>query len=599
MQRAWVAAVVALALAALLPASAAAATSWRAMARELAAPWPGLQLDSGELPDYLDGIPAQGGKGGGTRYGDAFMGYALIQTGLREGNRTYIRSGLRAINFATSGARAWPTVSVFEAMAVASAYNLARKRIPREPLFRTKRRQWAEWMRDFKTVHLQWETHFGNHWLVDAIAVLELQRSGVRSRRRGAVLGGGRRHATRRARRLVNSYIPNWATSRRRAFVLSDPRDFPLAYQGLSVGLYARAVTLLGRRAHPRARRALRQMMRASALMAAPNGDGGYFGRSQEQLWALTGTAYAAELAARLPGSGRRDDRLAHAVSSRSMARLDAAYPMGRYGTWITPGIAQSLDLGARGADEYAGAPSMAGIALVLLNWTLDLGGRQPALGRLPADRPGFRAGVSQERGRFAVVRRARTWFAVKKMRTIDRLHWGDLRYDAGIVMALRRRGGRWTELIPQRPFTKGSTPQSAGPILMRRPRGWFQGDEMTVGRSGRVRIRGHYQYGGRGRGDGRRATLVYRPTACGVVMGFDARRGETFRLSAFFLDRPGVSGRVARDANQRVAVKGGRVRMRVARRTWSSGTQARLYRVVITVRAARARNVLVRFFAA
>lgn len=582
---------------ALLPAGAQARTTWHALARTMAAPWPNLQEDSGELPDYLDGIPAQGGKGGGTRYGDTFMGYGLIQTGLRAHDRTLIRTGLKAINFATSKARQadWPTPSVFEALAVASAYNLARRRLPQDPLFRKGRAHWAAYMRKLKTVHLQWETHFGNHWLVDALAVLELRRTGVHSKRRGAILGDGRKQATRRATRLINSFIPNWAGSRR-SFVLSDPRDYPTAYHGLSFGLYARGVALLGRHASPRARRALRQMVRASALLTAPDGDSAYAGRSQEELWALSGTAYGSELAAKLRGSGRSDDRLAHAVSSRAMTRLATAYPTGSRGTWITPSLAKSLSVGARGVDDYAGAPSMAGIALVQLGWMLDLHVHDAKRGRLPADHSLART-VSEERGRMAVVRRGATWFAVKETRTRDRLHWGDLRYDAGLALALRRIHGRWVELVPERPLTKSHSNRSAGPVLLRGHAGFFHGDSMRVGRSGVAHVGGAYLTGG-GR-TFRRASFVYRPTRCGVAMSFDARRGESFRLSAFFLHKPRVAGRAAHDGVQRVTVSGGRIKMRLVKGSYASGTQIRLRRVAISVRTPRARRVKLSFCAA
>jgi hypothetical protein len=228
----------------------------------------------------------------------------------------------------------------------------------------------------------------------------------------------------------------------------------------------------------------------------------------------------------------------------------------------------------------------MAGIALVQLNWLLELGEPDRRRGRLPADGD-FQAAVSQERGRFAVVRRGATWFAVKRTRTRDRLHWGDLRYDGGLVMALRKVGRRWKELVPQRPLTTGKRNASAGPVLLRRRGAFFQGHHMVVGRSGRVVIRGAYRTGG---GHSvRRATLSYRPTHCGVTMGFDARPSNAFELSAFFIGRPRVGRRSATDGRQRVAVGGGRVRMRLVPGTLASGTQPRLYRVAIVVRARRA----------
>jgi hypothetical protein len=132
--------------------------------------------------------------------------------------------------------------------------------------------------------------------------------------------------------------------------------------------------------------------------------------------------------------------------------------------------------------------------------------------------------------------------------------------------------------------------------VLLRRRGAFFQGHRMTVGRSGRVRIGGAYRNAG---GHSvRRATLSYRPTRCGVTMGFDARRGEAFELSAFFIGRPRLGRRSATDGRQRVTVGGGRVVMRLVSGTLASGTQARLRRVGIVVRARRAGTLRLAFCA-
>jgi hypothetical protein len=332
-------------------------------------------------------------------------------------------------------------------------------------------------------------------------------------------------------------------------------------------------------------------MVGASARLTAPDGDLSYFGRSQAQVWAYPATAYGAELAARLPGSNGGDDALAHAVARRALNRLHGAYPTGDQGTWMTPALRRSLPLGARGVDSYAGAPSMDGIALMTLNWVLDLGAteRGPRV-RLPADRR-LTAKLSEERGRFAVVRRGATWFAVKLTRSKDSVHGGDMRYDAGLALAERRVHGRWIELVPQRPLTRSSRPVSAGPVLLRRGGGWFAGRHFKLGRDGTVEIDGGYLTAARR--PLRRATLSYRPVACGITMSFRARRGERYALSAFFTHQPSVAGRVAHDSVQRLTVKG--AQMALAPGTLASGTQPRLWRVVIVVGAGRARTVRLR----
>jgi hypothetical protein len=111
------------------------------------------------------------------------------------------------------------------------------------------------------------------------------------------------------------------------------------------------------------------------------------------------------------------------------------------------------------------------------------------------------------------------------------------------------------------------------------------------------VREGGAYRTGG-GR-TLRGASIVYRPTRCGVAMSFDARHGESFRLSAFFVGKPRVARRAAHDGMQRVTVSGGRIRMSLAKRSYASGTQIRLRRVAISVRTPHARRVKLSFCAA
>ena len=590
--------VVALALALAVPATGQA--SWIDLARTMAAPWPGIQRPDGALPDYLDAVSDAYGGWGETRYGDATMGYALLQTGLRDGDARSTEAGLRAVNYATT--RVWELPSVFEQMAVAAAYNLTRGR----PELEGSRVQWAAWLQRRRTVRLQYEYHFGNHWLVDAVSVLELRQSGLRAAARGTVPGGGpptrrrggvrliSRSARRRAIRLVNVRVPRIVRAGR-PFVLSDRPDNPIAYHGLSVGLYARAVRLLGRRAAPAARRVVRQTAQTAALISAPNGDSGYFGRSQGHAWALSGTAYGAELAASLRSGSPRERERAHGVAQRALARLQSEYPVGPAGQLITPALAEDLAAGARGLDVYAGAPDMAGLALMLLNWTLELAPDEQAAGSLPADRR-LQATISQEEGRFAVVRRRRTWFAVKMTRSERGLQAPDLRYDAGLALALTRVGGEWRELVPQRPRNGARSPTTAGPMLLGKGRGRFHGDSIRVQPSGQVVVRGEFR-----RGRGRRprsATIVHRPLRCGVALTFAARRGTYYRLSAFFSRPPQITPTGASDGSQLVVASASLSSMRLAPGTLASGERARLWRVDIRLHARTARRVGLRFTA-
>ncbi|MFL5836028.1 MAG: hypothetical protein ACJ76K_05500, partial [Solirubrobacteraceae bacterium] len=61
----------------------------RRLDAQIAAPWPGLQQPSGRFRNIL---------GGGTRFGEATLGYALLQAGARADNRPQIHAGLKAIS---------------------------------------------------------------------------------------------------------------------------------------------------------------------------------------------------------------------------------------------------------------------------------------------------------------------------------------------------------------------------------------------------------------------------------------------------------------------------------------------------------------------
>jgi hypothetical protein len=582
---------VAAALALVLFPAAAPASGWSELARSMAAPWPAIQRPDGSLPDYLDSVSEAYGGFPDTRYGNALMGYALLQTGLREGDARIAGAGRRALMFAMDPGRVWHRPSVFEQLAVAGAYNITRGR----PGFGRARSRWARWLRGVRTVRLQREDGFGNHWLVDAVTVLELRRSGLRSGRNRSIAGGGAAVARRRAVELINVRVPRLYPPGS-PFVLSDPPDDPIAYHGLSLGLYARAVRLLGRHASPGARRVLRQAVRTAALMSAPNGDASYFGRSQGQAWPLPGVAYGAELAAQLGGLSRADAARAHGVAQRALARLRDAHPVGPGGQLITPALATDLRAGARGLDVYSGAPAMDGLTLALLEWTLELRPDETARASLPADRP-LRATISRGAGRFAVVRRGRTWFAVKMTRSEHGRQARDLRYDAGLVHALTRTGGDWRELVPQRPRNGARRPRTAGPVLLDGGARRFHGESISVRRDGGVRVLGEFR--GSGGRPSRAASIVYRPLPCGVALAFVAGRGDDYRLAAFFSRRPQISAATAGDGAQLVVASADRAALRLARGTLASGVQARLWRVDIRLHARTARRVGVRFTAA
>ena len=159
-----------------------------------------------------------------------------------------------------------------------------------------ERRNWREsllWLPD--------TAHYANKYLVEVVAVLELLDTNLNSTVPGSVLAHDAT-AKQRADDLINDKVPAmadagaFAVDHKRAYFLSDPEGGnPLAYQGLSFGLYGRAVQLLGARASDAAKTTLRLVAQASWGLMGPDGDVAYHGRSQEQAWTLGLTANGAE----------------------------------------------------------------------------------------------------------------------------------------------------------------------------------------------------------------------------------------------------------------------------------------------------------------
>lgn len=521
---------------------AAVPERWDRLAARMAAPWPDLQLTTGPEKDrykdftdrYIKGFPL-------TRYGEAMLGYGLVQTGLRDGSERLVDSGLTALAYvANRNPRKHHRASVFEEMAMAAAYNLVRRRIPNHPIFKAGRGAWENFLRRIRPVSTPYRRpntrRYSNHYLVEAIGVLELLRTGLKSSRPGATLGGKRRLAKTITYRLLNETIPQYASEdavRARGgtvVLISDRPDQPLAYQGFSVGYYARALRLLGSKDSPAARAALRQAVDASLLFTAPDGDSAYWGRSQEESWALSSTALGAEVAAALPGSNASRDLRYRALGERALIRLRDAHPVGKEGIAFVPAIGRQMRLGTRGVDDNAGAPSFAGVTLVALNWALEEMPAKPRLGRIGTDSSSV-AQLSKGESRFASVRRGNVWFAARQTRSVRREL--DLRYDFGVVALKVRKAGKWRDVMRIRP-RQLTERDSAGPLLVRgRTVGLPYGTRMRTGSGGSVIITGGFKTT-RGVVMRRNVTFRIQPTPCGVRIVWPGRAGDSFVYSAF-----------------------------------------------------------------
>jgi hypothetical protein len=294
---------------------------------------------------------------------------------------------------------------------------------------------------------------------------------------------------------------------------------------------------------------------RASLLLAAPDGDVGYFGRNQEECWGLAGTALGAYEAASLAESPPGLDAQLRELARRAQRRLVTAYGIGPYGLHYAPIVRADPRRALAALDPGAGGPSFAGMVQMMLEWALPVAEQPPKGATIPSDRP-LRAKLSHGESRVDIVRRGRFWYAIRP--STSGKHPDDIRSDFGLVAfkAAAPRGG-WREVLHLRPFTRGGGPHSAGPVLRT---GGLLGlpfaSRVAVEHDGTVAMtvawRGpptptKFTVGRRPSGGGIRALgyrpgptyrdgvrVEYRPVACGIRMSVDARAGDTIEYSVF-----------------------------------------------------------------
>ena len=500
-------------------AGAQTVSDFSQLSRELASPWPALQQPSGHLGDALQ-------PDGSSRYGDAVAGLGILQTGVRDRDPRFITTGLRAVSAAARRVDPWYATRPFEVWAVAAAYNLAKQRLKRSRPARRALRRWAWWLKHQKTTYLQ-RGGYNNKYLVDAVAVLETQRTGLRSRGRKTILGGRRSAARRRAIDLVNRRIP--AMGGGTPFILSDPVTYPPAYHALSYAFYARAAQLLGRRASKRSRAMLDAMGQVVGQMIAPDGDLAYWGRSMQQKWTLSAAAYGLATTAHLSRSPAAATQY-RALAGRLLRRLQS-YGAGPRGEWLTPSLRQDFAAGRMSLDTYARASEYSGLALVNLNWAHRLLVGRASLHENVAGAPG-QALIGQGTGQFVTVRVGALWYAVRKEASGEE-GIGDLRYDFGPVALKRLSAGAWHDVTPLRPVGTGS----AGPLLLTsRGAALPSGESIVASASdGSVLIRGGFRHW-----DGtwvrRNVGFTVSPTPDGrcLRLSVGTLAGDRYEFSAF-----------------------------------------------------------------
>lgn len=510
----------------------APAASSPGLGERIAEAWVALQNPDGTFRDYV--LIQRGG--GRSRYGHAVLGLGLVQQGLGSDQMHLWQAGLRAIGWTLSFYDRWSKPSVFEHLALAHAYRLAESKLEDDPIYRGLRDSWQDRLRKIPIVWISGKRPYFNKYLVDAVALLELLRTGLSSGKRGAALAAPEA-AKSMVLRLINQQLVRFAARNRHLaaglpiLVLSDPPSNPLAYHGLSVGFLARAIELLGDEASPQARRVLGEALNASWVLSGPDADLAYFGRSSEQSWALALTAYAAAIASRqeeLPEGWRQRYRV---LMHRSLQRL-TGYPVVGWGQWIIPALADHPRHGIRALDSYASMIPYNGLTLMALQWLQPhLGQARP--GALASERRAgwtIRAGISS----FGVLGNGRYWTAIKRASSTR----GDRRYDFGPHVLKRRRGNRWVDLLPLRPYAIRDN-HHLGPVLRWRGRhGYAYGTRMKVQGMSMQITGGFRTYNGRWFA---RRRFQYRLERCGLALSFPLRRGERLAYGEI------LSGRVRR----------------------------------------------------
>ena len=172
-----------------------------------------------------------------------------------------------------------------------------------------------------------------------------------------------------------------------------------------------------------------------------------------------------------------------------------------------------------------------------------------------------------------------------------------DLRYDAGLALALTRAGGGgWRELVPQRPRNGAKRPRTAGPVQL-------DGGPATstATRSGSAVTAACVSWASSAAAADALARGFDRPPAAALRRRARVRRAPGGRLPAVGVLQPPPAGLGNRgtDGAQLVVPSADRTTLRLARGTLASGEQARLWRVDIGLHARTARRVGVRFTAA
>ena len=550
----------------------------RSLCQQMAAPWPGLQFANGTFPDYLhhDKAPAS------TRYGEAMLGYGLLQTGVREHDDALIDAGLRGLGWfvaQTDLQRDHPSVFANAAVAAPTTWRAGARpdgRSSPRPARTGSGGCAGSRCCGCPTVPLcEQVPRRGGGGARAARHRPGLRRGGIGARAPERRAAPGR--AADQRRRAAMADRGAFQVDGKRAYFLSDPEGGnPLAYQALSFGLYAR-----GWPARRPGRLGGEDDAAGSPRLAGPEGPDGdvaYCGRSQEQGWSLALTAYGA----------RGGDRAADASAVRTAAGAAGRRPPARRARHRAQGALHHPEPGPdyRGPGTASTATRRRRLQRPALA-AAELGDRPHDDDALPAPsddgRPtrGYRIepGTAKQRlrgrrhGR-GVVRGPKSAASTAPTTCATTSAWSRSKRARGQRVARRRASAP----------TPPTGPDSAGRSSAARP-GPGCPTARTLGRRERtVTLTGGFRTAAGEWLRPRRALPLRAASTRGVRLIFPTEPGDRIKYSVFFVERRPAARRPRRSGLRQTAARDLRAASRggVRRRALRLGRDARLVRANI-----------------
>lgn len=470
------------------------------------------QQKSGHLVDRL----------GKSVFGDGMGGYAMLQTGVKYGSKRLIMAGLRATNYTTthdSGGR--KATRPFKIDAVASTYNLIKgSKLRHSPSAQGTLRHSKAWLQKQPFTYLRKNQGYENKFLVEAVAVKEAQKTGIKSKIPRTILAPDSRNIRKRADKVINSTAPKVA--KRNNNTLSDEPWNPEAYHMLSAGYFARGVQLLGRSASGAARRTNSRLAKTIEYGAAPDGKLTSSGRSVNESWTQSAGAYSLAVIGKKSHSSTK-----LSLADRAIDRIGADYGGGPGVSWVTPALNQNYGAARKTVDPYTKTTERKALALNYLNRTNSLIKSSASSATALPDIDGSRV-LSSGSGRFATVKSGDLWYAVRERAL------GSMRFDFGVVgMQKKNLKGEWENVMPTRPAVGGS----AGPALYAGNGPTFPRGKSISVTGNKVNINGNYEYkSGKVARSGVRFSIEPMPNGkCVKTTVENPQAGDAYQTSTFF----------------------------------------------------------------